>query len=117
MSAVQDNYNIQLMAMADYSNVKKLMNLYRKYNSFKALAETGDTVAACIYIDLKTALHHPGVLTDRQRECIIGHLINHSTFRELEYDLEIDKAGIHYHINIALKRLQTILESGELYGK
>lgn len=110
-----DNYNAELMSIADYSNVLSLRNLYYKYNQLGELAYTGDTVAASIYIDLKTALHHPGVLTETQRKCIIGNLIQHSTFRELEPELLIDKSTIHYHINIGLKRLVTSLESGVLY--
>lgn len=115
--AVLQIYNIQLMSIADYKNVKKLRGLYKKFHYLGELARTGDTVAASIYIDLKTALYHEGVLTDMQRECIIGHLIEHSTYRELEPDLMIDKSTIHYHINIGLKRLQTALESGVLYER
>lgn len=116
MGAVYDKYNMQLMAIADYSKAKNLRNLYRKYNHFQSLAETGDSVAACIFIDLKTALYHPGVLTDRQRECIVGHLVHNTPYRELESELELAKSAIHYHVNIGLKRLSTILESGELYN-
>lgn len=111
------NYNDELMAIADYSDVRKLRFLYRRYNLLESLAEKGDAVAASIVIDLKTALFHPGVLSERQRECIIGHVINQFTYRDLEYDLGIDKSTIHYHVNIGLKRLQTVLESGALYAK
>jgi len=113
--AVIQHYNHELMQMADYSNVTRLRLLYRRLRQLEALAETGDMVAASIVVDLKTALFHPGVLTEQQRKCIIGHVVDHSTYRELEYDLQIDKSTIHYHVNIALKRLQTSLESGFLY--
>lgn len=110
-----DNYNHELMAIADYSDVRSLRLLYMKYRQIISLAEAGDSVAASIAVDLKTALFHPGVLTDQQRECIIGHVVNRYTFRELEYELQIDKSTIHYHVNIGLNRLQTSLESGALY--
>lgn len=117
MAVYYRNYNDELMALADYSDVRKLRFLYRKYNLLESLAETGDSVAASIVIDLKTALFHPGVLSERQRDCIIGHLVNQITYRDLEHDLKIDKSTIHYHVNVGLKRLQTILESGALYAK
>lgn len=117
MAVYYRNYSDELMALADYSDVRKLRFLYRKYTLLESLAESGDAVAASILIDLKTALFHPGVLSERQRDCIVGHLINQVTYRDLEHYLKIDKSTIHYHVNVGLKRLQTILESGALYAK
>lgn len=111
----RSNYNDELMALADYSDVKSLRLLYRRLDNLKSLAEFGDSVAASIVVDLETALFHPEVLTEKQRKCIIGHIVNHHTYRELEYDLEMNKSTIHYHVNIGLKKLQSSLESGLLY--
>lgn len=115
MGAVIQSYNHELMGMANYRNHKTLRRLYRRYYQFEHLARAGDAVAASIYIDMKTALYHPGVLTDKQRECIVGLLVDNKTFRELEAELERDKATIHQHVASGIKRLQASLESGELY--
>lgn len=109
-------YNIQLMSISHYNDVKTLKKLYKNYYNLKALAHEGDTVAMSIFVDLKTALSHEAkVLTDNQRKCIIGHLLEKSTLRELAEDFQRNESTILEAVNSGLKRIQRALSEGGLY--
>jgi DNA-directed RNA polymerase specialized sigma24 family protein len=109
-------YNVQLMAIAKYNDVKTLKKLYKNYYNLKALAQEGDTVAMSIFIDLKTALSpEANVLTDNQRKCIVGHLLEKSTLRELAEDFHRNESTILEAVNSGLKRIQRSLAEGGLY--
>ena len=115
MGAVSiSTYNVQLMAIANYGDAKQLKNLYRNYHNLDELSENGDTVAASIYIDLKTALHC-NYLTELQRVCIMKHLIEKSTLREVSEDINKSSSTIRGAINGGLKRIMKSLEEGKLY--
>jgi DNA-directed RNA polymerase specialized sigma24 family protein len=45
-----------LMNYVNYSNVPVLRNLYKNFNKLKIAAESGNTTATCVYIDLMDGL-------------------------------------------------------------
>lgn len=115
MGAVSiETYNIQLMALADYNNKKKLKILFKNFYNLEGLAECGDTVAASICVDLKTALRSD-CITDLQRTCIQGHLIEKSTLRELSSDLKKSESTINQAVTGGIKNIQKALKEGTLY--
>jgi hypothetical protein len=109
-------YNQQLMGMADYNNLKVLKMLYRNLTNMRSLAESGDSVATCIYIDLSTALES-GVLTASQKLYITEHLLNSNTIAEIAMDYNKAESTICEHIDGGLKRIQKALREGNLYNK
>lgn len=115
MGAVSiDTYNVQLMALADYNNQAKLKHLLRNFLNLHSLAEAGDSVAASIYVDLKTALFST-YLTELQRVCIYEHLVHKSTLSELAGDIKKSESTIRQAVNGGIKNIQKALESGKLY--
>lgn len=116
MGAVSiQTYNVQLMSIANYDNRNQLKNLYHNYYQLEELAEQGDSVACSIFVDLKTALFHPSVLTDNQRESIILHLIKGMTIKQVSQDLNKSESTIHESVNGGLKRIQKALREGEIF--
>ena len=59
--------NWELMRKADYQSVGAIKWLLFNIDDLTRSAENGDSTAASIYVDLKTALSVKGVLTHKQR--------------------------------------------------
>ena len=62
--------NWGLLNMCDYTNRHTVARLLRRHDTLYRLAERGDMVALCIYIDLANAIMADKVLTARQREIL-----------------------------------------------
>ena len=62
--------NWGLLNMCDYTNRHTVARLLRRHDTLYKLAERGDMVALCIYIDLADAMMADKVLTVRQREIL-----------------------------------------------
>ena len=63
--------NWGLLNMCDYTNRHTVARLLRRHDTLYKLAERGDMVALCIYIDLADAMMADKVLTARQREILL----------------------------------------------
>ena len=59
--------NWEMLNRVDYSRPGLIKNALRSYNELMMLARKGDQVAHIICIDIKTAIHAPGVLSFKQR--------------------------------------------------
>jgi hypothetical protein len=59
--------NWEMLNRVDYSRPHVIKNALRSYNELMMLARKGDQVAHIICIDIKTAIHAPGVLSFKQR--------------------------------------------------
>lgn len=103
-----------LLNMANYADEKVLKKLYRNYGSFHNLAEAGNVAAIIIWLDLKQALNN-SQLTDKQRNCIILHLINKELLVEVAEFYGITDIGVIYHITGGLKKIHQTLENGYCY--
>jgi predicted DNA-binding protein YlxM (UPF0122 family) len=99
------------MSIADYSSRAHLINLLRNLDNLKSLAQTGDSVAASIYVDLTTVLSC-GVLTEIQHKSIIAHYINRDALRDIAADFERNYDTIWKNINLGLKKISHALETG-----
>lgn len=113
-----ETYNLQLMNISDYYNLKTLKKLYKNYNNLSYLAQAGDSVAASVFIDLKTALdQNLNVLTEIQRHCIVDYYVHNYTLKELAYYYDRDESTVLDNINAGIKRIQKALINGSLYKK
>ena len=63
--------NWGLLNLCDYTNRHTVARLLRRHDTLYKLAERGDMVALCIYIDLADAMMADKVLTARQREILL----------------------------------------------
>jgi hypothetical protein len=110
MGAVKkDVYNSGLMNMANYKSIRKLKLLLGNMNNLLKIAEAGDSVAACIYIDLKDALNHPA-LTEKQRDCIVMKFIYKYTNKDITEALNVKSDNsARKHIEGGLKKMRKIL--------
>jgi Sigma-70, region 4. len=72
-------------------------------------------VALCIWIDLNTALFHPKVLTDRQRQCIIGVYLEGYKEWEMGEMLGIAREAVNAHLKRGIRDIQKSLLTGRLY--
>lgn len=109
-----ETYNVQLMCLANYTSEKSLKHLYRQLNSLIGLSDCGDSVAASITIDLQSALHSE-YLTDLQKTCIQGHLIEKSTLKELAEDLGKSTSTVSQAVTGGIKNVRKALNGGKLY--
>ena len=72
-------------------------------------------MAAAIWVDVKTAIYKPKLLTSKQME-VIDMIVNHQMTMETvgEY-LSISKVAVHYRFDGAILKIQKLLLSGNLF--
>lgn len=80
-----------------------------------------DMTLMCLIIDLKTVLglypnanNNIKVLSDKQRDILIRHLINDEPQKEIAKDYGITQQGVSVIINTALKRIRQYLTEGSV---
>ena len=89
--------NWGLLNMCDYTNRHTVARLLRRHDTLYKLAERGDMVALCIYIDLADAMMADKVLTARQREILLLWMDGFDQ-REIASALNITREGAYMAI-------------------
>lgn len=97
-----------------HQGVKEAMVLYTLTE--KKMLQ-GDTVAAAIWVDLKTAIYTPKLLTAKQMEVVeLICMHNMSIVAVAEY-LRCDKALISRRFDTSISKVKKILNNGKLFQK
>jgi hypothetical protein len=110
--------NHEMLFGTHYYRKKTVIRLLKSYYNLQSLAMwKHNYVALCIWIDLNTALYHPKVLTDRQRQCIIGVYLNGYREWEVGGELDVTREAVHVHLKRGVKNIQKALLAGKLYRK
>lgn len=107
-------YNFQLMQFADYSDLKKLRFLLERFYELEELGACGDSVAASIWIDLKTALNSD-LVSKPQRECLVLVVINGHTLSEVAIKRDITENSVHGLVRRGIVSMQKALKEEELF--
>ena len=101
--------NPALMNYADYSDPAVMRKLLRAYDSLYDRACRGDQTAAAVYVDIKSALYGEGVLTKRQRQCIILHLVYKTPQVEASEMLGISRRTLRGAVEAGIAHMQKFL--------
>lgn len=104
----------------DYGSTAALKTALRSLHKLKLGAEQGCPTAQAILIDLKTALgeyrsDEKGgrvVVTERQKEAIVLHLVNDRSIQETAHLLGVDPTAISHRVSSGLKRMVNFLQTG-----
>ena len=108
--------NHEMLFGIHYYRKKTVIRLLKSYYNLQSLAMwKSNYVALCIWIDLNTALYHPKVLTDRQRQCIIGVYLNGYREWEIGNMIGIAQETVHDALMRGVKNIQKALLTGKLY--
>jgi DNA-directed RNA polymerase specialized sigma24 family protein len=100
-----------LINYVDYSKVPVLRNLYKNINKFKVAAESGNTTATCVYIDLKDGLEQ---LHGNQKEYVQWVLIEGLNMWEAGNKANRSTTSVSTSIDHALSKISNYLtEDGQ----
>ena len=114
---VGSKLNWDLLNSADYESHKGVKSLMVCYKLYERKMMQGDTVAASVWVDLKTAIYKPKLLTVKQMEVVeLVCMHNMSLVAVAEY-LKLDHTSIRDRFDGAVGRVKKILNSGKLYKK
>jgi hypothetical protein len=108
--------SIELLNGSHYYDVDTIKRLLRQYHRLYSLAQwRGNCVALCIWVDIDSAIYHPRVLTDRQRQCIIGVYINGYREWEVGNALGIGRDVVNRHLVRGVENIKKALISGKVH--
>lgn len=109
--------NWDLLNSADYETHKGVKSLMVCYKLYERKMMQGDTVSAAIWVDLKTAIYKPQLLTAKQMEVVeLVCMHNMSLMAVAEY-LSIKQQSITDRFDGAVAKIRKVLNSGKLYIK
>ncbi len=106
--------NDALLNEADYEKFGAVKSMLAMFNSHERAAYRGDTVAHSILVDLKEAIYS-GVLTGPQLEAIELYFVRGHTQQDVSLMLGISRQSVQGRVNSAVRNIQKVLNSGELY--
>src|SRR5690554_672093 len=110
--------NHEMLFGTHYYREKTVIRLLKSYYNLQSLAMwKSNYVALCIWIDLNTALSHPKVLTDRQRQCIIGVYLNGYREWEIGNAIGLSRQAINDSLGKGVRNIQKAFLTGKLYRK
>jgi hypothetical protein len=110
--------NHEMLFGVHYYRKKTVIRLLKSYYNLQSLAMwKSNYVALCIWIDLDTVLYHPKVLTDRQRQCIIGVYLNGYREWEVGNMIGVAQETVHDALMRGVKNIQKAFLAGKLYRK
>ena len=110
--------NHEMLFGTHYYRKKTVIRLLKSYYNLQSLAMwKSNYVALCIWIDLNTALYHPKVLTDRQRQCIIGVYLNGYREWEVANAIGLSQQAINDSLGKGVRNIQKAFLTGKLYRK
>jgi predicted DNA-binding protein (UPF0251 family) len=110
-----------LADLFDYSNPAGLKRALRSLADLQTQAELGCPTSTAILVDMKTALGFYStdpaaarrVLTARQREAILLHLVRDRSVEETARCLGIDPSAVSHRVNTGLRRMVKFLTTGD----
>lgn len=110
--------NCEMLYGNRYYRKKTVVRLLKNYYRLRSLAMLNHNyVALDIWIDLNTAIMHPKVLTDRQRQCIIGVYVLGYRQWEVGNAIGIAQETVYDALSRGVRNIQKTLITGKLYHK
>ena len=110
--------NHEMLYGSHYYRKKTVIRLLKNYYKLYSLAMLNHNyVALDIWIDLNTALFYPKVLTDRQRQCIIGVYVLGYRQWEVGNAIGIAQETVYDALSRGVRNIQKTLITGKLYHK
>ncbi len=106
--------NDALLNEADYEKFGAVKAMLSMFNSHERAAYRGDTVAHSILVDLKEAIYS-GVLTKPQLLAVEMYFIEGHTQQDVAVEFGISRQSVQGRVNSAVRNIQKVLNSGELY--
>jgi DNA-directed RNA polymerase specialized sigma24 family protein len=101
-------------ALNSPKGVQRLLGDY--HHLYARRIDKSDFPASDILMDLRLAIAKAG-LTDRQRQALRLYYIELKTQEEVAMEMDgITQAGVHYHLQGALKRLATVYRRWDYGG-
>ena len=110
--------NHEMLYGSHYYRKKTVVRLLNSYYKLRELAKLkSNYVALDIWVDLNMALFYPKVLTDRQRQCVVGVYV--LVYREGEVGNAIgtSRQAVNDSLQRGRKAIQKALLTGKLYRK
>lgn len=95
-----------LMNYVDYSKIQVLRQLYKSLNKLKIAAESGNTTATCVYIDLKDGLEQ---LHGNQKDYVQWVLIDGINMWEAGNQSNRSTSSVSLSIDHALAKISKYL--------
>lgn len=110
--------NYEMLFGNRYYRKKTVVRLLKNYYRLRSLAMLNHNyVALDIWIDLNAAIMHPKVLTDRQRQCIVGVYLHGYREWEVGDAIGTSQQAVNIHLSRGVKNIQKALITGKLYHK
>lgn len=110
--------NHEMLYGNHYYRKKTVVRLLNNYYKLRELAMLkSNYVALDIWVDLNMALFYPKVLTDRQRQCVIGVYVLGYREWEVGNAIGIRRQVVNIHLSRGVKNIQKALLTGKLYQK
>lgn len=114
-----DRYGNGLIERISYASTREIKFLLQYLMNLNESKFDGDTSVICLIADLKTVLGiYPNsnmkVLSEKQKDIVIRHLINNEPQRKIAEDYGITQQGVSIVLNTALKKIQKFLAEGEV---
>lgn len=108
--------NCEMLYGNRYYRKKTVIRLLKNYYKLYSLAMLNHNyVALDIWIDLNTALFYPKVLTDRQRQCIIGVYLHGYREWEVGNAIGTSQQAVNDALNKGIRNMQRAFFTGKLY--
>ena len=110
--------NCEMLYGNRYYRKKTVVRLLKNYYRLRSLAMLNHNyVALDIWIDLNAAIMHPKVLTDRQRQCIVGVYLHGYREWEVGNAIGIGRRRVNTHLSRGVGNIQRAFFTGKLYKK
>jgi DNA-directed RNA polymerase specialized sigma subunit len=110
--------NHEMLYGSHYYRKKTVVRLLNSYYKLRELAKLkSNYVALDIWVDLNMALFYPKVLTDRQRQCIIGVYVLGYRQWEVGNAIGIAQETVYDALSRGVRNIQKTLITGKLYHK
>jgi hypothetical protein len=100
--------NWEMLNRVDYSRPGVVKNALRNYNELMMLARKGDQVAHIICIDIKQAIHAPGVLSFKQSRYLGLWWQGFSTI-DIAARHRVSQQAVHEVTNLGFKNISRFL--------
>lgn len=108
--------NYEMLYGNRYYRKETVVRLLKSYYRLYSLATFNHNyVALDIWIDLNTALFYPKVLTDRQRQCIIGVYLHGYREWEVGNAIGTSQQAVNDALNKGIRNMQRAFFTGKLY--
>ena len=108
--------NYEMLFGNRYYRKETVVRLLKNYFKLYSLATLNHNyIALDIWIDLNTAIMHPKVLTDRQRQCIIGVYLHGYREWEVGNAIGTSQQAVNDALNKGIRNMQRAFFTGKLY--